>query len=124
MGARCESAIMRAAPVYGSTRPDGPGLQGSDGPRSTGSVATTRRLWRAFAIPIALAVVAGGGLGAWEWLAWRESRAAQRALACGRFQEARDAVERLHGLRLRRAEAHYLRAKTAIALGHRGEYVE
>ncbi len=71
---------------------------------------------------IALTLVIGCGLAAWEWLAWREVRAARRALAGGRYQEAGDAVGRLLKLRLRRAEAQYLQAKTAIALGRRGEY--
>jgi tetratricopeptide (TPR) repeat protein len=75
-------------------------------------------------IVVALAVVAGCGLAAWEWLAWREALAVRHALATGRFQEAHDAVERLVRLRLRVAEAQYLRAKTAIALGRRGEYVD
>jgi tetratricopeptide (TPR) repeat protein len=116
---------MQASPGHDRVpRPDRSGLQRSGNSEPTRPVVASRWRSKAAAISIALAVFAGYGLGAWEWLAWRESLAARRALAGGRFQEARDAAARLIGLRLRRAEAYYFQAKAAIALGRRGEYVD
>ncbi len=116
---------MYASPDRGRLPPrDGPGSPGSADSESTGPVATSRRRWKAVAILIALAVLAACVLAAWEWLAWRESRTARRALAGGRYQEARDAVGRLLQLRLQGAEAQYLQAKTAIALGRRDQYAD
>jgi tetratricopeptide (TPR) repeat protein len=107
---------------------DGPPRRDSPAERAVNSefmrpIAKSRRRTQVRTILIVLAVVGACGFGMWEWLAWKESLAARRALAAGRFQEAQDAVGRLLKLRLRRAEAHYLQAKTAIALGHRGEYL-
>ncbi len=107
-----------------SPRPDGLGLQRSGNSEPTAPVAMSRRRWRAIAVLITLAMLVAGMLSTWEWLARRELRAARRALASGRYQQAREAVGRLLRLRLRRAEAQYLRAKTAIALGRRGEYLD
>jgi tetratricopeptide (TPR) repeat protein len=52
-----------------------------------------------------------------EWPVWTASRAAKRALAEGRYTDAGAAIERWVALRPDSAEAQYLRAKTAIALG-------
>jgi thioredoxin-like negative regulator of GroEL len=113
---------MQASPGHGSVpKRGGTGLP-RPGNLETHAAKEPRRRWTGIAI--VLAMIAGCGFGAWEWLAWRESTAARHALAAGRYQEAHDAVERLIRLRLRAAEAQYLRAKTAIALGRRGEYVD
>ena len=115
---------MQASPGHGCIpRRDGSGLQQSGSFRLTGPVAKFRCRRKAVAVFIVLAVVAACGLATSKWLAWRESRAARRALAAGRYQEAHDAVGRLLRLRLRGAEAQYLLAKAAIALGRRAEYV-
>ena len=90
------------------------------------STRTVASVWRhsTLVIVVAFVILGGCGIATWHWRAWRESFAGRRALAEGRYQDAQDAAERLLGLRLREAEANYLRAKAAIALGRRGEYVD
>ena len=86
------------------------------------TVSSVRR--RTAFVIIALVIVGACGLAAWAGLAWRQSLAARHALAASRYQDAHDAAERLLRLRLRAAEANYLRAKAAIALGRRAEYLD
>ena len=68
----------------------------------------------AVAITLAVAV----GMAAWEWPAWTASRAARRALAEGRYLDAEAAIKRWVKARPESAEAHYHRARAAIALGN------
>jgi len=70
---------------------------------------------------VLLAALAAAGYAAREWPSWAASRAARRALAEGRYQDARSVVEGWLRARPEAAEAHYLRAKAAIALGRRHE---
>lgn len=73
------------------------------------------------AAAVVLAALAGAGYAAREWPSWSAARQARRALAEGRYQDARTVVERWLQAQPGAAEAHYLRAKAAIALGRRGE---
>jgi tetratricopeptide (TPR) repeat protein len=117
---------MRASPGSGGVaRQGGLGSPESEKPEPATRVPESRqRRRKAAVLVIVVAMGAGCVLAAWEWLAWRASRAAHRALSAGRYQEAHDAADRLLRLGVRRAEAQYLRAKTAIALGRRGEYLD
>ncbi len=86
------------------------------------SLATGRWASRTIAAGVALALLAAIGLAAWQWPSIRASREARRALAEGRYREAWEIADRWVGERPRSAEAHYLRAKAALALG-RNRYV-
>ena len=68
---------------------------------------------------MALAFLAAIGFAAWEWPSLRAKREVRRALAAGRYRDAWTIADRWLRDRPRSAEAHYLRAKAAIALGRK-----
>jgi tetratricopeptide (TPR) repeat protein len=84
------------------------------------------RPWKTMVI---LAVVFLGLLGTAgfclrEWPFWQAAREARLELAHGRYREAAGTANRWLRLRPEVAEAHFVRAKAAIALGNRTEIVE
>jgi tetratricopeptide (TPR) repeat protein len=70
------------------------------------------------ALLVAISGLAAGGW-AWERAATRDARAARRALAAGRFDEAQAAVARWLVARPEAAEAHFLQGRLALARGDR-----
>jgi tetratricopeptide (TPR) repeat protein len=71
-----------------------------------------------------LALLVSTGYALWEWPAWQASKETRQALAAGHFDEARRAVDRWLQLRPHSAEAHFFKAKTAIALGRRNDLAD
>ena len=82
-------------------------------------LATFRRRWWLVTILAVLSALSVSGWVAWERPSRQASAEARRALAAGRYEDAWNVLERWTRARPRAAEAHYLRAKTAIALGRR-----
>ncbi len=73
---------------------------------------------------IALSLLASAGYAVREWPAWHAARDARRALADSRHGVALKATERWLRQRPRSAEAHFLHAKAALALGRRRDLVD
>ncbi|MDR3637521.1 MAG: tetratricopeptide repeat protein [Isosphaeraceae bacterium] len=89
------------------------------------SLMATYPKWRSAAGAAALLVaVATAGFFTWEQPVRREAQATRRALALGKYDVARGATERWLRLRPRSADAHYYRAKVAIAQGRSRDIYE
>ncbi len=88
------------------------------------SPSISRRNRWTFAAFIALAMLAAIGFVAWEWPAWEFAREARRDLNAGRYGEAQASAERWLRLRPNSAEAHYIRAKSAMALDRYRDFAE
>jgi tetratricopeptide (TPR) repeat protein len=73
---------------------------------------------------VALTLLAAIAVTSYEWPAWRAASETRRELAAGRYAEAQASAERWVRLRPRSAEAHFLRAKAALALGRRNDLVQ
>ena len=86
-------------------------------------VAVRSWRWRAV-IGLALALLGVIGYELWDRPARRAAQDARTALAAGRYDEARAAIERWLTLRPRSAEAQYVRAKVGIAQGRSRDILE
>ena len=84
----------------------------------------SRRGWIGVAVVAALGLLAAGGYVVWAWPAWQASDEARRAFATGRYDDARRATDRWLRLRPSSAEAHFFKARAAIALGRRNDLAE
>src|SRR5258708_824327 len=86
---------------------------------------STRSRKRRVLIAFLVAGFAGcAGFCVWEWPSWRASREARGELAAGRYSEAARVARRWILLRPRSAEAQFVRAKAAIAVGNRRDVLD
>ncbi|HEY2156266.1 MAG TPA: tetratricopeptide repeat protein [Isosphaeraceae bacterium] len=89
-----------------------------------GPAAKSGRLWWIIAIVGGLFLLATAGWLAWERPVWNAASATRRALAAGRYDDARKAVGRWLALRPGSADAQFYRAKVALTQGRRDDVAD